>query len=57
MAEMSKPKCTVCGKPVEDIGPLDVPYHIERVVRQIQKYNHVGNNGHSRRRARNRKAQ
>jgi hypothetical protein len=26
------PKCTVCGGEVTDIGPLDVPYHIECVM-------------------------
>jgi hypothetical protein len=26
------PKCTVCGKEVTDIGPLDVPYHVECVM-------------------------
>ena len=26
------PKCTVCGKDVVDIGPLDVPYHVECVM-------------------------
>jgi hypothetical protein len=26
------PKCTVCGKDVADIGPLDVPYHVECVM-------------------------
>jgi hypothetical protein len=25
-------KCTVCGKEVTDIGPLDVPYHVECVM-------------------------
>ncbi len=26
------PKCTVCGEEVTDIGPLDVPYHVECVM-------------------------
>ena len=26
------PKCTVCGGEVTDIGPLDVPYHVECVM-------------------------
>jgi hypothetical protein len=29
---VAKPKCTVCGKEVTDIGPLDVPYHVECVM-------------------------
>jgi hypothetical protein len=26
------PNCTVCAKEVKDIGPLDVPYHVECVM-------------------------
>jgi hypothetical protein len=26
------PKCTICGKEVDGIGPLDVPYHVECVM-------------------------
>ena len=29
---MEMPKCTVCAKDVEGIGPLDVPYHVECVI-------------------------
>lgn len=31
------PKCIYCGKPVEDIGELDIPYHIDCALEAIEK--------------------
>ena len=60
MAIVSKPKCLICGEPVEDIGPLDIPFHVECAVKQIHERNNNGINGSAssrRRRARNRKSE
>ena len=39
------PKCTVCAKEVEDIRPMDVPYHVEcamgawdRAIRSLARH-------------------
>ena len=55
MAIVSKPRCLLCGKPVEDIGPLDVPFHVECAVKNIRRRNNGGRNssGRSGRHARN----
>ena len=58
MAMVSKPKCLICGELVEDIGPLDVPFHVECAVKLIHDRNNNGVNGstRSRRHVRNRKS-
>ncbi len=33
----SASKCLICGKLVEDIGDLDVPYHVECVLRRLEQ--------------------
>ena len=45
MVIVSKPKCTICGKEVEGIGELDIPYHVECVLKLFQKINNGGGNG------------
>jgi DNA-directed RNA polymerase subunit RPC12/RpoP len=31
------PNCLVCGKPVEDISEIDVPYHVECVLKNLEE--------------------
>jgi hypothetical protein len=45
MAVVSKPKCLICGKPVEDIDPLDVPFHVECWVEKIHGKKNGGSKG------------
>jgi hypothetical protein len=32
------PKCLICGEVVDGIGELDVPYHVECMLKQIQTH-------------------
>ncbi len=45
MAIVSKPKCIICGEEVEGIGELDIPYHVECVLKLFQKRNNGGGSG------------
>jgi hypothetical protein len=45
MALVSKPKCVICGKLVEDISELDVPIHVECWVEKIHGMRNGGRNG------------